>query len=100
MLEKSQAINKIDEISQQDNKLEGRSAFAVKTTDVGVVVAPVFVDKEGGLREIPNLPAVFPTRAYALEQITELTKLVNKHFDELEKGIKAGNPLINHHPRK
>lgn len=89
MSEKDTVVDEVVVQSQEDEKIEGRSAFAVKTTDIGVAVAPVFIDKEGKVREVKNLPAIFPTREYALEQIKGLTELINHHFDEFDAAVEA-----------
>ena len=66
-----------------DRPVTGRGVFAVRTLGTAVSVESAFLE-EGG--NVLRLPAVFPNRAYALEQLDELRQLVNRHFDEVEKG--------------
>lgn len=63
--------------------ITGRGVFAVRTLGAAVSVEAAFLAEDGN---VLRLPAVFPNRQYAIEQIDELRALVNRHFDELDQG--------------
>lgn len=65
-----------------DQSITGRGVFAVRTLGTAVSVEAAFLAESG---EVMRLPAVFPNREYALEQIDELRALVNRHFDDIAK---------------
>lgn len=68
-----------------DRPVTGRGVFAVRTLGTAVSVESAFLEETGN---VLRLPAVFPNRQYAMEQIDELRQIVNGHFDELEKAAK------------
>jgi hypothetical protein len=87
-----QAINEGAQMTQSNQALEdtgasqpitGRGVFAVRTLGEAVSVEAAFLAEDGN---VLRLPAVFPNRQYAIEQIDELRALVNRHFDELDQG--------------
>ena len=63
-----------------EQPITGRGVFAVRTLGSAVSVEAAFLAEDGN---VLRLPAVFPNREYALEQIDELRAIVIKHFDEL-----------------
>ena len=69
-----------------DRPVTGRGVFAVRTLGKAVAVESAFLEENGN---VLRLPAVFPTRQYALEQIDELRNIVNGHFDQLDDLDKA-----------
>ncbi|BBU69767.1 hypothetical protein [Fluviibacter phosphoraccumulans] len=69
-----------------DRPVTGRGVFAVRTLGNAVAVESAFLEENGN---VLRLPAVFPTRQYALEQIDELRNIVNGHFDQLDDLDKA-----------
>jgi len=86
------AINEGAQMTQSNQAVEdagasqpitGRGVFAVRTLGVAVSVEAAFLAEDGN---VLRLPAVFPNRQYAIEQIDELRALVNRHFDELDQG--------------
>jgi hypothetical protein len=86
-----QAINEGAQMTQSNQATEdagasqpitGRGVFAVRTLGAAVSVEAAFLAEDGN---VLRLPAVFPNRQYAIEQIDELRDLVNRHFDELDK---------------
>ena len=64
-----------------EQSVTGRGGFAVRTLGNTVSVQAAFLAQDGN---VLSLPAVFPNRQYALEQIDELRKIVIQHFDALE----------------
>lgn len=87
-----QAINEEAQMTQSNQAAEdagasqpitGRGVFAVRTLGTAVSVEAAFLAEDGN---VLRLPAVFPNRQYAIEQIDELRALVNRHFDGLEQG--------------
>ena len=74
------------ELPGLDQNVTGRGVFAVRTLGNAVSVESAFLAEDGN---VLRLPAVFPNREYALEQLEELWKLVNQHFDELSRN--SGN---------
>ncbi len=87
-----QAINEGAQMTQSNQAAEdagasqpitGRGVFAVRTLGEAVSVEAAFLAEDGN---VLRLPAVFPNRQYAIEQIDELRALVNRHFDELDQG--------------
>ena len=87
-----QAINEGAQMTQSNQAVEeagasqpitGRGVFAVRTLGAAVSVEAAFLAEDGN---VLRLPAVFPNRQYAIEQIDELRALVNRHFDELDQG--------------
>lgn len=87
-----QAINEGAQMTQSNQAVEdagasqpitGRGVFAVRTLGTAVSVEAAFLAEDGN---VLRLPAVFPNRQYAIEQIDELRALVNRHFDELDQG--------------
>lgn len=68
--------------TQNDQPITGRGVFAVRTLGDAVSVEAAFLAEDGN---VLRLPAVFPNREYALQQIDELRQIVNKHFDDLGK---------------
>jgi hypothetical protein len=87
-----QAINEGAQMTQSNQAAEeagasqpitGRGVFAVRTLGAAVSVEAAFLAEDGN---VLRLPAVFPNRQYAIEQIDELRALVNRHFDELDQG--------------
>lgn len=68
--------------SDTQQPISGRACFAVNRIDIGVTIETVFLADSG---EIMRLPAVFPNRAYAHEQIQALMQLVDSNFDEFER---------------
>lgn len=81
-----QAIHGV-ELEGLDRPVTGRGVFAVRTLGNAVSVESAFLEENGN---VLRLPAVFPNRQYALEQLEELWQLVNRHFEELENAAKAG----------
>lgn len=71
-----------------DRPVTGRGVFAVRTLGNAVAVESAFLDEAGN---VLRLPAVFPSRQYALEQIDELRNIVNAHFDDLDKALNAAS---------
>lgn len=69
-------------VPQNDQPITGRGVFAVRTLGDAVSVEAAFLAEDGN---VLRLPAVFPNREYALQQIDELRQIVNKHFDDLGK---------------
>ena len=67
-----------------DRPVTGRGVFAVRTLGTAVSVESAFLEESGN---VLRLPAVFPNRQYALEQIDELRQIVNQHFDEVDKAV-------------
>lgn len=65
-----------------DRPVTGRGVFAVRTLGTAVSVESAFLE-EGG--NVLRLPAVFPNRDYAMQQIDELRQIVNQHFDDVDK---------------
>lgn len=65
-----------------DRPVTGRGVFAVRTLGSAVSVESAFLE-EGG--KVLRLPAVFPNRDYAMQQIDELRQIVNQHFDDVAK---------------
>ena len=65
-----------------DQPITGRGVFAVRTLGDAVSVEAAFLAEDGN---VLRLPAVFPTREYALGQIDELRQIVSQHFDQLGK---------------
>lgn len=87
-----QAINEGAQMTQSNRAagdvgasqpITGRGVFAVRTLGAAVSVEAAFLAEDGN---VLRLPAVFPNRQYAIEQIDELRALVNRHFDELDQG--------------
>lgn len=64
-----------------DRPVTGRGVFAVRTLGTAVSVESAFLEESGN---VLRLPAVFPNRQYALQQIDELRQIVNQHFDQLD----------------
>ena len=88
-----QAINEGAQMTQSNQAVEeagasqpitGRGVFAVRTLGAAVSVEAAFLAEDGN---VLRLPAVFPNRQYAIEQIDELRALVNRHFDDLDQGV-------------
>ena len=86
--EHSTTTTQLDATAQQgvamenmDRPITGRGVFAVRTMGNAVSVEAAFLAEDGN---VLRLPAVFPNREYALEQIEELKMLLNRHFDELQ----------------
>ena len=69
------------ELPGLEQNVTGRGVFAVRTLGDAVSVEAAFLAEDGN---VLRLPAVFPNRQYAMEQIDELRAIVNKHFDNLE----------------
>lgn len=67
-------------LPQDGTPVTGRGVFAVRLLGQAVSVEAVFLAQDGN---VLRLPAVFPDRGYALEQIDQLRELVNRHFDAL-----------------
>lgn len=65
-----------------DRPVTGRGVFAVRTLGTAVSVESAFLEGSG---KVLRLPAVFPNREYALQQIDELRQIVSQHFDDIEK---------------
>jgi hypothetical protein len=63
-----------------DRPVTGRGVFAVRSLGNAVSVESAFLEENGN---VLRLPAVFPNRQYAMEQIDELRNIVNGHFDEI-----------------
>ena len=87
-----QTINEGAQMTQSNQAVEdagasqpitGRGVFAVRALGAAVSVEAAFLAEDGN---VLRLPAVFPNRQYAIEQIDELRALVNRHFDELDQG--------------
>lgn len=64
-----------------ERPLTGRSVFAVRLVGDGVSVETGFLVEDG---QVLRMPAVFPNRGYALEQVNDLIALIHRYFDELE----------------
>lgn len=75
--------NQAAEEAGASQPITGRGVFAVRTLGAAVSVEAAFLAEDGN---VLRLPAVFPNRQYAIEQIDELRALVNRHFDDLDKG--------------
>ena len=69
-----------------DRPVSGRGVFAVRTLGTAVSVESAFLEETGN---VLRLPAVFPNREYALQQIDELRLLLNQHFDAIELASKG-----------
>lgn len=87
----TQSINEGAQMTQSNQTVEdagasqpitGRGVFAVRTMGAAVSVEAAFLAEDGN---VLRLPAVFPNRQYALEQIDELRALVIRHFEELDQ---------------
>lgn len=65
-----------------DRPVTGRGVFAVRTLGNAVSVEAAFLEENGN---VLRLPAVFPNREYAMQQIDELRQIVNAHFDDVDK---------------
>lgn len=65
-----------------DRPVTGRGVFAVRSLGAAVSVESAFLEESGN---VLRLPAVFPNREYALQQIDELRQIVIQHFDDIEK---------------
>lgn len=61
--------------------ITGRSVFEVRLVGEGVSFETGFLVEDG---QVLRLPAVFPNRAYAHEQINDIIVMLHRHFDELE----------------
>lgn len=72
----------VDAASEEQKSITGRACFAVNRVEIGVSIETAFLAENG---EVMRLPAVFPNRAYAHEQIQALMQLVDSHFDEFER---------------
>lgn len=59
----------------------GRSVFAVRTVEQAVSVETMLLHANGQLQ---RMPAIFPTRAYAMQQIDLLARVVQQQFDDLQ----------------
>lgn len=68
------------EMSGADKPITGRGVFAVRTLGEAVSVEAAFLAEDGN---VLRLPAVFPNREYALQQIDELRDIVARHFNEI-----------------
>lgn len=68
--------------------ITGRGVFVIDTVPVGVAVRTAFLADDGRLLDIP---AVFPSLIYALDQIDELKQLISQRFAE---AAKIGNQVI------
>lgn len=68
------------DVSGTDHSISGRGVFAVRTLGGAVSVEAAFLAQDGN---VLRLPAVFPNREYALQQIDELREIVIRHFNEL-----------------
>ncbi len=88
-------IEVVDAVATMDQagqpKIEGHSIFIVKRTDIGVIVTPALLSLDQQIYEVPNLPAIFTSRAHAIEQISRLIPLVSQQFDELDAQFRT-NP--------
>ena len=71
-----------------DRAVTGRGVFAVRTLGTAVSVESVFLEESGNLL---RMPAIFPNRAYALDQLEVLTQLINRHFDEIDNQANKPN---------
>lgn len=69
------------ELEGLDRPVTGRGVFAVRTMGNAVSVESAFLEENGN---VLHLPAVFPNREYALQQIDELRQIVNQFFAQLE----------------
>ena len=58
-----------------------RSVFGVRVMGGSVVVETLLLRADGQLQQ---MPVVFPSREYALEQIQQLGQIVLQHFDQIE----------------
>lgn len=65
-----------NDAATQEN-VQGRSVFQIQTVAAGVMVSTAFLTSENQLLQ---LPAVFPSLEYALEQLDELRRHVLNHF--------------------
>jgi len=65
----------------QEQPITGRGIFVVQMMENAVSVEGAFLVEDGKLMK---MPAVFPNRQYALEQIEELCQIINRNFDEIE----------------
>lgn len=72
------------ELPGLDQAVTGRGVFVVRTLESAVSVEAGFLVEDGN---VLRLPAVYPNRQYALDQIDELKTLINRHFDEIEKSV-------------
>lgn len=63
--------------AENQENIQGQSVFHIQTAAAGVVVTTVFVTSDG---QVLQLPAVFPSLAYGLEQIDALRQHVIDHF--------------------
>lgn len=68
------------EVSGSEQPITGRGVFAVRTLGNAVSVEAAFLAQDGN---VLRLPAVFPNREYALQQIDELRDIVIRHFNDL-----------------
>jgi len=65
-----------------NESLTGRSVFSVEITPQGLMVKTKFLTEDGRLLD---MPAIFPSPDYALDQIDELRLLVSQKFGEAVK---------------
>ncbi len=72
--------------AQHDMQESGRSVFAVREVARAVSVETMLLRTDGQLR---RMPAIFPNRAYAMQQIEQLAQLVQQHFDRIERAQPA-----------
>ncbi len=66
----------------QPDPASARSVFGVRVMGQSVVVETLLLRADGQLQQ---MPAVFPSREYALEQIQQLGQIVLQHFDQIER---------------
>jgi hypothetical protein len=62
----------------EQQPISGRAVFAVSRVDVGIAVHTAFLAEDGRLLQ---MPAVFPNKEYALQQIEEMRQMVIQQFE-------------------
>ena len=78
---KNTASNIVREAAEIERQVQGRGAFIVELTAVGVAVASTILTDDG---QALAMPAVFPNVEYALSQIDEMRSLVIRYFEQAE----------------
>ncbi|MBU3614376.1 hypothetical protein ICN46_05645 [Polynucleobacter sp. Latsch14-2] len=68
------------------DSVTGQGLFIVHILENSVSVESAFLADDGNML---RMPAVFPNRGYALEQVDELRNIINRNFDEIEGKSKA-----------
>ena len=70
--------------SAPQESITGRGVFAVSILGAAVSIETAFLAED--VRAL-RLPSVFPSRAYAMEQIDDLRRIVNQYFDQIDAEV-------------